>query len=477
MALTNIDRKVIHTGNGSAVVFPYGFPVLDAAHLSVIYTDATGAETTLAPSLYGVSGIGASAGGSVTYPLAGSPIGPGTKLTIVRTVPYTQTTVLSNQGGYYPEVVERRFDEIYMALQQIAEVVGRNTVSSISDPATEQTNYGLIQSLQTSLGDMHRLTSAGDLLTRDGSGYRRLPRGTTGQFLGISGADVAWQVPSYPIYSGVRQTVSGGPITSAGLPNFLPATTSGTLTVQTQNVSSSYPLAATAAAGWSSATGAPLDSVGVATGNLTWPALIAGRAATTPNFLYLAIAAGVLTPASTVLAPIYQWAGTPSTAAGQFTFNISEMRGYLGNGASAPPATLVFVGEAATDTTSVISTIAYAYNGKFEGIFVPNLWNNSTTVSWTHNLGVPPRNRDVLLECTTSDYGFLVGEQISMVGQTLTSASSGIYHPMAFVTTRNAMRAVSGPHNAFVATDGTTGQNIALTAARWKCKPIVERGW
>ncbi len=26
MALTNIDRKVIHTGNGSAVVFPMAFP-------------------------------------------------------------------------------------------------------------------------------------------------------------------------------------------------------------------------------------------------------------------------------------------------------------------------------------------------------------------------------------------------------------------------------------------------------------------
>lgn len=476
MALTNIDRKVIHTGNGSAVVFPYGFPVLDAAHLSVIYTDATGAETTLAPSLYGVSGIGASAGGSVTYPLAGSPIGPGTKLTIVRTVPYTQTTVLSNQGGYYPEVVERRFDEIYMALQQIAEVVGRNTVSSISDPATEQTNYGLIQSLQTSLGDMHRLTSAGDLLTRDGSGYRRLPRGTTGQFLGISGADVAWQVPSYPIYSGVRQTVSGGPITSAGLPNFLPATTSGTLTVQTQNVSSSYPLAATAATGWSSATGAPLDSVGVATGNLTWPALIAGRAATTPNFLYLAIAAGVLTPASTVLAPIYQWAGTPSTAAGQFTFNISEMRGYLGNGSSAPPATLVFVGEAATDTTSVISTIAYAYNGKFESGFTPTLPGVATTVSASHGIGIIPCHSDFVIECTAADRGYSIGDQ-------LTKQSIGIYDgvnvaPLAMFKTSRSIAVTSGASQAFHAVTKATGVlEGVLTLSKWKFKFTAGRGW
>ncbi len=37
----------------------------------------------------------------MTYPLSGSPIANGTKLTIVRSLPYTQPTVLTNQGGYY----------------------------------------------------------------------------------------------------------------------------------------------------------------------------------------------------------------------------------------------------------------------------------------------------------------------------------------------------------------------------------------
>jgi len=195
MALTNVDRKVIHDGNSSATVFPYSFPILSASHLTVIYTNAAGAETTLSPSQFSVTGIGGRSGGSVTYPLTGSPIATGTKLTIVRTVPYTQTTVLSNQGGYYPEVIEARLDQIYMAMQQLAEIVSRYTVSSISDPATEQSNYALIQALQADLGDFDKLTTQGDLLTRDASGYKRLARGTAGQFLGISGADVAWQSP------------------------------------------------------------------------------------------------------------------------------------------------------------------------------------------------------------------------------------------------------------------------------------------
>lgn len=215
MALTNTDRKVIHTGNGSATVFPYGFPILDTAHLSVIYTDAAGAETTLSPSLYTVTGIGALAGGSVTYPKSGSAISSGTKLTIVRTVTYTQTTVLSNQGGYYPEVVERRFDEVYMALQQMAEVLSRTVVGSISDPATEQTNYELIQALQ----QMNLLTTNGDLLTRIGGAYARLARGSAGQYLGVTGGGVlewqtlgleqSWETGDYRITSRASTALTG----------------------------------------------------------------------------------------------------------------------------------------------------------------------------------------------------------------------------------------------------------------------------
>lgn len=206
MSLSSTINKVICGGNGSTTTWPFPFPVLDANHLDVIFTDPAGNETTLSPSLYGVSGIGSPTGGSVTYPLSGSPIASDTLLTIVRTVPYTQTTVLSNQGGYYPEVVERRFDQIYMALQQLEERVSRYTLSSISNPATEQNNYTLIQQLQP----LNVLSAQGDLLTRDASAYKRLGRGTAGQFLGVSGADLAWATPSQPVAPQGRLTLMTG---------------------------------------------------------------------------------------------------------------------------------------------------------------------------------------------------------------------------------------------------------------------------
>ena len=213
MALSTTTNKVIHSGNASATVFPFTFPIPDASYLSVIYTSAAGVETTLSPSLYSATGIGTTTGGSVTYPLSGSPIAASTLLTLVRTVPYTQTTVMANQGGYYPEVVEARFDLAYMAMQQLAEIVSRYTVSSISNPATEQTNYTLIQALQSFQTGIDKLTTAGDSLSHNGTSYVRLARGGASQYLGVSGTALAWKTFVTPQ---VRGHLSGLTLSTAG---------------------------------------------------------------------------------------------------------------------------------------------------------------------------------------------------------------------------------------------------------------------
>lgn len=475
MALTTTTNKVIHDGNASATVFPYTFPILEASHLTVIYTDADGVETTLSASQYSVTGIGGRSGGSVTYPLAGAAIGSGTKLTIVRTVPYTQTTVLSNQGGYYPEVVEARLDQIYMAMQQLAEIVGRYTVSSISDPATEQSNYGLIQALQATVGGLDKLTTQGDLLTRDASTYKRLARGTADQVLSVSGADLIWRtLPAYPVFSGMaRQTVAAGPVTTAGLPNFLPSTNAA-LSVTSTNVTSTLPLVATAAAGWSATTGGPVDVIGCSTANLSWTGLTASRAAATPNFLYVTIANGLMTTGSTLLAPVYQWGGTPATTAGQFTFNIAEMRGYLGNGATAPQVNLVMMGEAATDGTGVISTVAYAYNGRYASAFTATLPGAATFTSANHNIGVKPRLAKFVMENTMAQYGYAVGDQL-LEGNTTVVGSS--YVALYLVVTAKMIGIQTGVSVAFAVIERTTGNLQHLVNSNWKYAFIAERGW
>lgn len=47
---------------------------------------------------------------------------------------------------------------------------------------------------------------------------------------------------------------------------------------------------------------------------------------------------------------------TPSTTNGQFTFNYGEMKGYMGNGSTAPQAYIAFVGECVTNGSSVTSS-------------------------------------------------------------------------------------------------------------------------
>lgn len=110
-----------YSGNGVTTVFAYGFRILDATHLRVVSTQA-GAETTVSPSAYTVSGVGSPSGGNVTFTTA--PVS-GVTITILRDVPFVQETDLENQGAFFAEVVEDAFDAAAMRDQQLKEELGR----------------------------------------------------------------------------------------------------------------------------------------------------------------------------------------------------------------------------------------------------------------------------------------------------------------------------------------------------------------
>ncbi|WP_295140667.1 ubiquitin-activating E1 FCCH domain-containing protein [uncultured Reyranella sp.] len=201
---------------------------------------------------------------------------------------------------------------------------------------------------------------------------------------------------------------------------------------------------------------------------------MASRAAATPNFLYVTIANGLMTTGSTLLAPVYQWGGTPGVTAGQFTFNIGEMRGYLGNGTTAPQINLVMVGEAATDGTGVISTVAYAYNGKFASAFTATLPSTATFTSASHNIGVKPRVAKFVIENTTAQYGYAVGDQITEGHVSVYSTS---YVPVPVTATTKTIGIQTGVTAAFAIIERTSGNMQTLTNSSWKSAFIAERGW
>lgn len=130
------------SGNDVATAFPFtNFKVLQNSHLIVIYTDAVGAETTLTEgvdySLVLNADQEVSPGGTITYPIAGSPLATGEKLTGQRSVPQTQGTDLGNQTKYDATVVETSLDKVVMNIQELQEEVDRSvkvSVSSGDDP-------------------------------------------------------------------------------------------------------------------------------------------------------------------------------------------------------------------------------------------------------------------------------------------------------------------------------------------------------
>lgn len=264
-----------------------------------------------------------------------------------------------------------------------------------------------------------------------------------------------------------RQTVMSGPVTSGGLPNFLPASATG-LNLTAQNISASAPFVATAAQGWDT-TGRRVDRLGASTTNLVWNGLT--NSAT--NYLYVTVNAnGTLTPGFTTTAPVYQWGGAPSATAGVFTFNIGEMKGYIGNGSTAVPSYAVLVGEAVTSGGSVASTVAYAYNGRYDSGYSGDLPATNTAAAKSHNLGVYPRMADFVIECTSTEGGYAVGDQIGL-GSIHNFDGANIRLPALSRDTKS-MSVIS---SAYIVVNKGTAVAASLTANKWKYKMIAERGW
>lgn len=257
----------------------------------------------------------------------------------------------------------------------------------------------------------------------------------------------------------VSQTVSFGPQT-AGAPSFLPAS-SVSLTLTAQNLSATAPMLVTAAQGRANVNWQFIT-------NISWASLTAS------STLYLYVNTQTGATGFTTLAPIYQYGGTPAVTNNQFTFNIGEMTGYMGNGTTSPATPLVIVGEAVTGASTITSTVAYSYNGFYDSGFTATLPSSAAVVSRNSNIGTNLVVPSFITENTTAEFGFLLGDQIP-IGLTY-NGSNLTFIP--FVNRRNvtvfAAGSGSGP---WYANNPTSGAQVQLTLANWKYKIIVRRGW
>lgn len=133
MTVSTVQSQSTFLGNGSTTSFGFSFnngvpfnSNTSLATYTLIYTDASGNQTTLSPSVYTLSFTAAVTGslwgngGTLVYPTIGSPIASGTSLTLNRVFPLQQLTSISNQGDFAPQNIEAMGDIEEMQIQQIA---------------------------------------------------------------------------------------------------------------------------------------------------------------------------------------------------------------------------------------------------------------------------------------------------------------------------------------------------------------------
>jgi len=145
MTVSTTSTTITAIGNGVTTNFTFPFIGVSASDLVVTYTDSTGVSTVLLPTQYsvlinpvpvgGLWGVG----GTVTYPLMGTPIQVGTYLSITRDVPYTQTVSIANQGAFYPKAVEQGLDLLELQIQQLDTNLLYTLKTPVTDPSPPNT--------------------------------------------------------------------------------------------------------------------------------------------------------------------------------------------------------------------------------------------------------------------------------------------------------------------------------------------------
>lgn len=142
MSISNTNRKAgPFTGNGSASSFPFYFKVFEAVDLFVVlFNVATNGESVLVLTAdYTVSlnaNQDANPGGTVT--LTSGALASGYTLTITSSVENLQPVNLTNQGGFYPDVIEDSLDRATIQIQQMSETLGRALTIPLSATANTE---------------------------------------------------------------------------------------------------------------------------------------------------------------------------------------------------------------------------------------------------------------------------------------------------------------------------------------------------
>lgn len=138
MTISSTNRRAgPYSGNGSQTAFPFSFKVFEAADMLVVKVQvSTNIETTLALTTDYTVALNAdqnsNAGGTINLVTA---LPSGYNMVISSKVAYLQETDLTNQGGFYPEVITDALDRLTIEAQQLKEGLDRAAQLPITSSA------------------------------------------------------------------------------------------------------------------------------------------------------------------------------------------------------------------------------------------------------------------------------------------------------------------------------------------------------
>lgn len=124
MAISSETRKAgPFRSDGERTDYEFNFQVFRAEDIQVISADLNGVESEVESYLYTVElNEDRTTGGVIKF---FEPLPKNYILAILSNVDYLQQTVLTNRGGFFPEVINSALDKITVQIQQVREVVDR----------------------------------------------------------------------------------------------------------------------------------------------------------------------------------------------------------------------------------------------------------------------------------------------------------------------------------------------------------------
>lgn len=136
MTVSNTVRRAgpFH-GNGVTTQFPFTFKVFEADNVQVTFVDDEGNETELTTQFTVALNADqdSSPGGTVTYPVSGSPLADGETLVVTGDLAVQQEASIPSGGRFQAQVIENALDYLTILIQQAVQTIDRQLTFPAAD--------------------------------------------------------------------------------------------------------------------------------------------------------------------------------------------------------------------------------------------------------------------------------------------------------------------------------------------------------